>query len=355
MPLYLGQTSRQKPPMKRIVRNIVLSPWYVLQLATGAKSFKDNPLIGSKRLNAWGLHAQRMQLAHDAAWFRRGRLAHLVSAGDRSQFDAQGYVAIPNFLDAAQFEALRHDILTRAFPAREMLQGDTITRRIAVDEKMLRDLPALAALLKGSRWRGLMQYVASYASEPLYYIQTILSHRADAPPDPQEALHADTFHPTMKAWFFLTDVAEDEGPFTYVPGSHRLTSSRKAWEQARSLAAPEGLDHLSARGSMRVERAELAQLGLPEPVALAVKANTLVVADTCGFHARGPSVRPTIRIEIWAYGRRNPFYLWTGFDPLSLTPVANKRIGAMWKARDKFKRWIGQPWHDVGTKRPGDA
>lgn len=340
--------------MTRIVRIMAAWPWHALQLATGAKSFKDNPLIGSKRLNAWGLHVRRMQWAHDAAAFRRRRLAHLVRPEDRAQFDAQGYVAIPQFLEPARFDALRRDLLARASPAREMLQGDTITRRIAIDEEMLRDIPALATLLKSPRWQGLVRYVASYASEPLYYIQTILSHRADAPPDPQEALHADTFHPTMKAWYFLTDVAEDEAPFTYVPGSHRLTPERLAWEKARSLAAPEGVDHLSARGSMRVREEELQGLGLPKPMALAVKANTLVVADTGGFHARGPSARPATRIEIWAYGRRNPFYLWTGFDPLSLPPVAYRRIGLMWKARDRFKRWIGQPWHDVGAKRPDD-
>ena len=52
-----------------------------------------------------------------------------------------------------------------------------------------------------------------------------LRHACDGPPDPQTALHADTFHPTVKAWLFLTDVAADAGPFTYVPGSHRLTPS----------------------------------------------------------------------------------------------------------------------------------
>ncbi|MDX3908847.1 MAG: phytanoyl-CoA dioxygenase family protein [Sphingobium sp.] len=340
--------------MKRSIRTFVAAPWYFLQLATGAKSFKDNPLIGSKRLNAWGLHEKRKSLAHTMAASRRRRLAHLLSAEDRIQFDAQGYVAIPDLLDPAEFETLRASLLERASPAREMLQGDTITRRIAIDARMLRDIPALAALLKMPRWRGLMQYVASYASEPLYYIQTILSHRADAPPDPQEALHADTFHPTMKAWFFLTDVAEDEGPFTYVPGSHKLTVARRAWEKARSLAAPEGVDHLSARGSMRVQEEELAQLGLPAPVGLAVKANTLVVADTSGFHARGRSARPTTRIEIWAYGRRNPFYPWTGLDPLSHSMIASSRVALMWKLRDRLSGWIGQPWNDVGAKRPAD-
>ena len=37
-------------------------------------------------------------------------------------------------------------------------------------------------------------------------------------PDPQTDLHTDTFHPTVKAWLFLTDVAADAMPFVYVPG-----------------------------------------------------------------------------------------------------------------------------------------
>src|SRR3546814_11353522 len=56
-----------------------------------------------------------------------------------------------------------------------------------------------------------------------------------APDDSQTALHSDTYHPTMKAWFFLHDVANDEGPFQYVPGSHRLTPQRIAWEKRKSL------------------------------------------------------------------------------------------------------------------------
>ena len=39
----------------------------------------------------------------------------------------------------------------------------------------------------------------------------------------------------MKAWLFLTDVARDEGPLTYIPGSHRLTPARLAWEKQKSL------------------------------------------------------------------------------------------------------------------------
>jgi hypothetical protein len=333
----------------------LLAPWWALRLASGAKAFSDNPLIGSRRLNALGLHAARVRLAHFMSAMRRGRLRHLVSDADAAAYERDGFVRIPDFLPAEDFAALRDAVLAHAAAAREHQQGDTITRRIALDPAYLRALPAVRALLRHTRWRGLIRYMSSSDSEPLTYIQTILSHRHDAPPDPQTMLHADTFHSTAKAWLFLTDVADDEGPLTYVAGSHRLTPARLAWERERSLRAPDGLDRLSARGSLRIDEAELPALGLPPPTRFAVPANTLVVADTNGFHARGLAARPSIRIEIWADSRRNPFLPWTGLDPTSLPGIAERRVPLWWRMHDRLSRWIGQPWTDVGRKRPGDA
>lgn len=330
------------------------APWWVLELATGAKSFRDNPLIGSARLNRMGLHVVRVLAADRMAWARRRRLRGLVDAADAAAFARDGFVCVPDFLDADAFAALRAQVMERPAPAREMVQGDTITRRFALDPAALRAMPAAAALVRNKRFQGLIRYVGSFDTAPTVYVQTILSHRRDAAPDPQTNLHVDTFHPTVKAWLFLTDVAEDEGPLTYVPGSHRRDAKRVAWERQRSLDVMAGDDFLAQRGSFRIARAELAALGLPDPAAFAVRANTLVVADTSGFHARGPSVRPSTRVEIWAYGRRNPFVPWTGLDISGLPGIADRRVPFYWAMRDRFKRWLGQPWADVGLKRPAD-
>ncbi|PTQ10702.1 phytanoyl-CoA dioxygenase [Sphingomonas oleivorans] len=329
----------------------LLAPWWALQLATGGKAFCDNPLIGSRRLNRLGLHEARVRFAHWIAASRRRRLAAAIDPADRIAFDRDGFVEKRDFLPPALFERLRDALLRHAAPAREMVQGDTITRRIAFDPALLAAVPEARALLADPAWRGLIRYAGSFDSEPLTYVQTILNGRVEAPPDPQTKLHADTFHPTVKAWLFLTDVAADEGAFSYVPGSHRPTPQRLAWERAKSIDAAR-LDRLSSRGSLRIEADELPGLGLPQPRILAVPANTLVVADTFGFHARGPSVRPSTRIEIWAYGRRNPFLPWTGLDPLSLPGLAERRIPWLWALRDRLAPWLGQPWRDVGRIRP---
>ena len=334
----------------------LMTPVWVMALATGAKSFRDNPILGSEELNRRGLHAKRAKLAHAMAWRRRARLAHMISPADRAAFDRDGFVLREEFLPPEQFERLKKQVFSFPAAAREMTQGDTITRRIAVDPQLIEAVPEIRSLLANPDWRGLNRYVGSFDQEPLTYVQTILSHIRNAKPDPQTDLHIDTFHPTVKAFYFLTDVAEDEGPFVYVPGSHKLTEKRLAWEYEQSIGAAKSRDTLAARGSLRATNAEVAAMGFGVPRAFAVPANTLVVADTVGFHARGLSARPSIRVEIWTYGRRNPFLPWTGFDVFSLPGLAERRIPFVWRVRDSLGKrgLISQPWKDVGRVRPQD-
>ncbi len=333
-------------------------PLWIAELATGAKSFADNPLIGSRRLNIYGLHRLRVRTAYAMTRWRRWLLSGGLSREDREAFARQGYVEWRDVLPPEEFQRMRDAILNRAWPARDMVQGHTMTRRINVDPQMLAAVPELRALLRHPRWRGLLRYVGASRAEPLYYIQTILTHHesADSDPDahdPQNEVHADAFHPSMKAWLFLTDVAMEDGPLTYAAGSHRLTPERLAWEHAQALAAT-GRDRLSARGSFRVEPQDLAAMALPQPHAFAVPANTLVVADTFGFHARGIAARPSVRVELWAYGRRNPFLPWTGLHLGSLPFLASRRAGILWWLRGHLTRFGGLVIPPTKLKRPDE-
>lgn len=331
------------------------APLWLLALATGAKSFVDNPILGSERLNRRGLHVMRLKLAHRLADWRRGRLAGAVPQAWREQFDRDGFVQLPDFLPGDVFARLKEPLLTREFESRQQQQGDTITRRVPIGPVLLEEVPELRSLLEGKSWRSLLAYVASTRAEPLYYVQTISIGQVPGPPDPQTELHADTFHPSLKAWLFLTDVTDDQGPLTYVAGSHRLTPQRLDWEQARSIAV-KGSDRLSQRGSLRIEPEELSALGLPQPTRFAVPANTLIAIDTSGFHARGSSERPSVRVEIWAYSRRTPFVPWAGFDLLSWKPIAIRRASWLARAVDRLDRLglMKQYWRPAGPRRPID-
>ena len=328
------------------------APLWAAAVMTGAKSFVDNPILGSKSLNEAGLHAWRLRTAHRLGSWRRARLAHRISPRHKAAFDRDGFVVVPDVLQAEQLDALRAAIVDAKLECRNHQQGDTITTRLAVGPELLRRVPALAELLDMPWWTGLMAYVASTRAKPLYYIQAIAGGVAEGPADPQLELHSDTFQPSLKAWLFLTDVPEDGRPLTYVAGSHRLTAERIAWEKDKSVEIARA-DRLSQRGSLRVRPDELPALGLPQPTHFSVPANTLVVADTCGFHARAASDRPTLRIELWAYTRRSPFLPWTGLDPLSWRPLAVRRAEWLANIVDWLDRrgWKKQQWRRAGPWR----
>jgi hypothetical protein len=331
-----------------------MAPIHVAALATGAKSFRDNPIIGSPTLNRAGLHVARMRLAYRMAERRRERLAPLISNEDRAAFARDGFVIKRDFLPSAAYDALKQEVVSYEAPARQQSQGDAITRRIALDRRAMKRLPAVRALVESPEWLGLVRYIGSYRLEPFLYVQTIFAHARDAAPDPQTRLHADTFHPTVKAWFFLTDVGEDQGPLIYVPGSHQPTRRRLAWERRASLTARESADFQSSRGSLRISAPMLRRLGFAPPKVFAVPQNTLVVADTMGFHARSISTRPAVRSEIWAYGRRNPFLPWLGLDASSLPMVKGRAVPLYWSAMDLCERFrlARNPWQPAGTLAP---
>jgi hypothetical protein len=340
--------------MRALLRQTLLMPFWLAQVATQEKFFARNPVIGSRLLNERGLHTARARAAHRLAAARRRRLAPRLAPADREAFDRDGFIVKRDFLSETLFRDLVAEVKALRAPAREMIEGDTVTRHIALDPTTLRQVPAARALVEMPLYRNLIFYAGSAAAAPMIYIQTILSGVRNGPRDPQTDLHTDTFHPTVKAWLFLNDVEDGAMPFVYVPGSHRLTPARLAWERRMSVAASRSAGADAHQPEKRLVRAitppEIAELGLPPPQAIAVPANTLVVADTFGFHARGPSAGPALRVEIWAFGRRNPFLPWTGLDPWSVGGLALRKPALHWKSLDLLEalglgrqRWRSRP------------
>lgn len=316
------------------------------------KSFAANPIIGSPRLNRMGLHRARVALAARMAARRRAALSPLVPAGDRAQFEAQGYVVKPGYLAPEVFAAVTAEVFGQDLPAHEMRQGQTVTRMIPLSEGTRALLPRTVAAVRDRRLDLLTGYVAGRSGAPIHFVQTVIAEPHRGPADPQTELHSDTFHATAKFWLFLRDVGEEDGPFLYVPGSHRLTAERLDWEHAQSLTAAGDPRAHHRFGSFRLRTDGLAALGLPQPVRMAVKANTLVVADTYGFHARTPSPRPTVRVELHGHLRRNPFMPWNGLDPLALPGLRGRALDIHLALLRRFgQAGRDEVWVDVGRVR----
>ncbi|HEU0221287.1 MAG TPA: phytanoyl-CoA dioxygenase family protein [Paracoccaceae bacterium] len=338
----------------------LLTPFLAISWALGVvgqeKSFVANPIIGSPRLNRIGLHLARVRLAARMATLRRRALAEKISAADRAAFDRDGFILKPGFLPPDLFEAVRAEIFGGPLPAHEMRQGQTVTRIIPLSARNRARLPHALAAMRDPALTDLAGYVAGRSGAPIHFVQTVIAEPDRGAPDPQTELHADTFHSNAKLWLFLHDVGEEDGPFLFVPGSHRLTPERLDWEYRQSLTAARDPRPHHGFGSFRIRTEELAALGLPPPRPMVVRANTLVVADTFGFHARAVSAKPTIRVEIYGALRRNPFPPWNGFDLRNLPGISGRAldIHLAWMGR-RARRGLPAVWRDVGEVRADAA
>lgn len=322
--------------------DLLKMPYWAAELATGAKSFRDNPILGSHRLNERGLHIKRVKLAQRMSDWRRGKLADFVSAEARANYAEHGFIRHDTVLGEVDLAGLRAEVETNSFHAWDMRQGNAVTRFIPLPPEVLRDLPHLRSFVNGDLFRKNLQYIASTKADPIVFLHIVLTNPQTGAADPQTVFHADTFQPTSKSWFFLYDVPVEEGPFTYVPGSHRLTPARADWEHRQSLEASGNKNGMHARGSFRASAEELAAMGCADPLVFSVPANTYVVADTFGFHARGKSARPSARVAIYGSLRRNPFLPFTGLDPLLLPGLYGRQALIHMKTKEWGSRLSGK-------------
>ena len=191
---------------------------------------------------------------------RRRRLRHLIPEAEQRFLRKTATSSAAIFCPRRNSRPGRRS-RTLAAPAREMQEGGAITRRIPLTPEMLAPVSAIRAFLENAKWNAPIRYVGGFNVEPVLSIQTIFGSpsRQRGEKDPQTELHMDTFHSTAKAWYFLYDVPEDEGPFTYVAGSHRLTKRRLAWHKRMSILGSRGM--VAARSGFRLSM--LKRLHLP--------------------------------------------------------------------------------------------
>ena len=246
-----------------MIKKILLTPWYFVQLFTTAKSFKSNPIIGNKFLNIMGLHVLRLIISHSIMKFRMICLSWGVPKALKQQYYQKGYMLIEDLLDEDTFKEVYKESREMRSEIRECIQGDTLTQRIHLDNHNFLQAKTINSLIKRKDVVKLFKFASGKNHLPISHIQVIKSNYIKGKSDPQKSLHSDTFHPTMKYWFFLQDVGHNMAPFTYVEGSNKLTLKRLKWEYKKSIGIHREQTSYSKNGSFRIEEHELKALNLP--------------------------------------------------------------------------------------------
>lgn len=302
----------------------------MFSIISGKKSFDDR-WIGSPYLNRHGLHRWRMKAAQSCVGIRRSLARRYGKLMDDAvqQLHAEGYAVVGNFLALDEFEALAGEV-GAAFRAAESKQpvhenriqgfgrklrfpggfdrydGGTLNRFLEINPEKH---PAAARFARDARLDPLTSAICGKPHNPRKTHLYLTVHGSEqSNPDLQKVMHRDTWFSSMKFWFFIRPVTPDDGPFVYVPGSHLLTAERLEWEQQIANQAATGQASADNQGgSFRISDGELSRLGLPEPVTITSAANTLVIANTLGFHRRGCARPDTRRLAVYGWHRPYPF------------------------------------------------
>lgn len=304
--------------MDKALKKIRTQLLYFLALFTQAKAFCDNPIIGNRWLNRMGLHVMRVIVAHAVIRFRQIIVALMlgdkISRQDKQHYLKYGFIIKYDVLESTTFEGLRKEFSQHINSCADEQQGNTQVRSLLLTQHTIASAPYTDQATKNASLTTLLQFASGYFLRPWFYFLRIIHNLPDLDiqqssikPDPQKSAHADAFHPTMKAWLFIDDVNMENGPFNYYAGSHKLSFKRLKWEYWRSVNYRDHLDGYSERGSFRPTELDKKQLGINNPRAFTVPKNTLIIANTYGFHFRGQGDHGATRDALWISSWRAPF------------------------------------------------
>ena len=125
--------------------------------------------------------------------------------------------------------------------------------------------------------------------------------------DVQKQFHTDTFYSALKFWYFPEEVKVEHGPFCYAEKSCVMTEEKAEWWYRESINAvtgqyPKWKSPGHPEGSLRISREELEGEFDCKMKSIPVPADTLVIGNVHGFHARGfahqEHIRPAIHGSI---------------------------------------------------------
>lgn len=254
-------------------------------------------------LNKLGAQPFRIWLA-EKRYKLRGRKVSDEIRPYIDELDREGIVVISDFFPQEEFELLEkqcYEALDEGF--RDMKRQDGPNVISSIGRNNLEKYARIAAALDNKKVLEIFCAAERRQFSTNQYTRSMhcLEQGADnGTVDPETMLHEDTFFNTHKAWLYITDVTFDNAPFVFVKGSHRNDVTKRKGKSYKYTLSKERVQ------SRRISTEELNELGLEETSYTATK-NTLVIANTLGFHRRLRGIDGHRRIALDYSARFNPF------------------------------------------------
>lgn len=273
-----------------------------------SRVFTMDKVIKSYTFNYLGLQPFRMILAQLIYRLRPRKPIGILK--DKIDFyNKNGYIELTDFLPTTDFDEIKQefeDIKSK----KEYLE---FSRRDGTNTIFMQDLrtldlddyPAIRKFFKSKYLNHLLSIIERREvdlinDKSIVQFQLLIQGPESSLIDPETELHSDTFFNTNKAWLYLDDVGYKNAPFQYVPKSHNIFIPGRLFRE-RKHSLDKGIS-----GSRRVSRNELNQLASNVKV-FTCSANTLLIANTLGYHGRLKGEDGEERLTLAISLRTNPF------------------------------------------------
>lgn len=217
---------------------------------------------------------------------RRSRLTGSTSQESTALADVRrnGYAIVPEFWprEAAlkmrdRLEAYLAEGVTRQFDNGAYVVFRDKSRKDDSDVRRIYHVERLVPELEDFRREPLIfRVAAAYYGVPMHSGVLVFQHNPKTSTDTRY-YHVDIWGREFKAFLYLDDVDQDNGPFTYLRGSHKLHLLR--------------LKRMILRGEhdTSMTRTELDSI-MHREVQIAGEAGTLILADVSGIHRGLPQI-----------------------------------------------------------------
>tara|TARA_R110001592_G_scaffold4932_1_gene27248 strand:- start:150 stop:1178 length:1029 start_codon:yes stop_codon:yes gene_type:complete len=292
----------------------------------------DNKFVYNETLNNKGLHVYRSLLAN-----RIYEERNYSNSKEVQSLNDKGYVIIDNFLSDKEFNKLTilHEQLKETYNGKRSGTSCIIGKKDLIKFwmgnpqyfQLIKECAHIKHLINGDLYQGYPQSKIQY-----------LKHMPISD-DGQKKMHSDVFYPIIKSWIYIEDIGPSQGAFEYVPHSNLYTKNRMIWDNENSKIKRgdklwkrrvnqkymynnqgmiTGIRIEGKHGAFRVyensseveENNEIQRLGFNEVKSFHAPKNTLVIANTHGFHKRGLGTIGSFRSSFWTQYRPKAFGIY---------------------------------------------
>ena len=259
--------------------------------------------VGSVIENKAGSQVLRVLSKHFLWRIRTGTHGSEISEFAR-RLDRDGVLVIENFLSGDDFEAVcnEYESVMKTYelgPYKGVDGGRLYRTQVPLGGNSVK----LVSIEKHFQNNNFLNSIASFVirrkirKKPEIFLDRYKSVTdVGVDNDIENILHSDLHTPTVKMFFYLNHVTEENGAFVYAKGSHRLSFARLRHEYDLSIREAKLKAGLPVANYLLETRANetrnivdpnsYKRMGLVE-TSITANPNTLVVANNMGFHRRG--------------------------------------------------------------------